>query len=113
MTYRALAAVTSKPLLRRHNTIPCINPSNEQVICNVAAAGAEDVNMAVLAARKAFDSKEYLLDNRLLFADSTSSSRSWPKLSGTERASYLRAISEKIIQRKEILSNLGIHVLIF
>ncbi|GFS17957.1 aldehyde dehydrogenase, mitochondrial-like [Elysia marginata] len=36
-------------------TIPVINPTNEEVICEVQAADKEDVDLAVAAARKAFN----------------------------------------------------------
>jgi aldehyde dehydrogenase (NAD+) len=40
-------------------TITSINPSNESEICSVFAAGAEDVDIAVAAARKAFKNPEW------------------------------------------------------
>jgi acyl-CoA reductase-like NAD-dependent aldehyde dehydrogenase len=38
------------------NTFATIDPRTEEVICEVAEANAEDVDIAVRAARKAFDS---------------------------------------------------------
>lgn len=37
------------------NRIPVINPANEEEICRIAAAGPEDVDLAVGAARRAFE----------------------------------------------------------
>ncbi|WEX90955.1 aldehyde dehydrogenase family protein [Sinorhizobium garamanticum] len=70
-----------------------INPATEEVIHKIAAATAEDVDVAVKAARRAFDKD------------------GWPKLSGAQRAKYLRAIAEGIrarqaeIARLEVLDN--------
>ncbi|MER2537349.1 MAG: aldehyde dehydrogenase family protein [Rhizobiaceae bacterium] len=70
-----------------------INPATEEVIQTIASATAEDVDIAVSAARRAFDKD------------------GWPKLSGTQRAKYLRAIAEGIrgrqaeIARLEVLDN--------
>ena len=38
-----------------HGTFETIDPSTEQVIASVAAANARDIDLAVKAARKAFD----------------------------------------------------------
>ncbi|TBC92465.1 aldehyde dehydrogenase family protein (plasmid) [Rhizobium leguminosarum] len=70
-----------------------INPATEEVIHRIAAATAEDVDLAVTAARRAFDRD------------------GWPKLTGARRASYLRAIAAGIrarqaeIARLEVLDN--------
>lgn len=56
-----------------------INPANEQIICEVAEAGEEDVDLAVKAARKAFPS--------------------WSKLPGSERGKYLFRIARLIQER--------------
>ncbi|NKL66570.1 aldehyde dehydrogenase family protein [Rhizobium leguminosarum] len=70
-----------------------INPATEEVIHRIAAATAEDVDLAVTAARRAFDRD------------------GWPKLTGAQRASYLRAIAAGIrarqaeIARLEVLDN--------
>ncbi|OWV97166.1 aldehyde dehydrogenase family protein [Rhizobium sp. R693] len=77
----------------RGGTCDVINPASEEVIQVIAAATAEDVDIAVKAARRAFD------------ADG------WPKLSGAVRARYLRAIADGIrsrqakIARLEVLDN--------
>jgi betaine-aldehyde dehydrogenase len=58
-----------------------INPSTEEVIHQAPSGTAEDVDIAVKAARKAFDEGP------------------WPRLSGAERARYLRGIAEGIRER--------------
>ncbi|MGO7511802.1 aldehyde dehydrogenase family protein (plasmid) [Rhizobium ruizarguesonis] len=74
-------------------TCEVINPATEEVIHRIAAATAEDVDLAVKAARRAFDRD------------------GWPKLTGTRRAGYLRAIADGIrarqaeIARLEVLDN--------
>lgn len=74
-------------------TCTVINPATEEVIGTIAAATAEDVDIAVKAARRAFDRD------------------GWPKLSGAQRATYLRAIADGIrarqaeIARLEVLDN--------
>ncbi|NNU63881.1 aldehyde dehydrogenase family protein [Rhizobium sp. WYCCWR 11152] len=74
-------------------TCEVINPATEEVIHRIAAATAEDVDLAVKAARRAFDRD------------------GWPKLTGAWRAGYLRAIADGIrarqaeIARLEVLDN--------
>jgi len=74
-------------------TCDVINPATEEVIQVIGAATAEDVDIAVKAARRAFDKD------------------GWPKLTGAERATYLRAIADGIrsrqaeIARLEVLDN--------
>ncbi|MGO8113008.1 aldehyde dehydrogenase family protein [Rhizobium leguminosarum] len=74
-------------------TCEVINPATEEVIHRIAAATAEDVDLAVKAARRAFDRD------------------GWPKLTGARRAGYLRAIADGIrarqaeIARLEVLDN--------
>ncbi|QND24439.1 aldehyde dehydrogenase family protein (plasmid) [Rhizobium leguminosarum bv. viciae] len=74
-------------------TCEVINPATEEVIHRIAAATAEDVDLAVKAARRAFDRD------------------GWPKLTGAQRAGYLRAIADGIrarqaeIARLEVLDN--------
>ncbi|MBA5800263.1 aldehyde dehydrogenase family protein [Rhizobium changzhiense] len=69
------------------------NPATEEVIHAIGAATAEDVDLAVKAARRAFDKD------------------GWPKLTGAQRARYLRAIANGIrarqaeIARLEVLDN--------
>jgi betaine-aldehyde dehydrogenase len=72
-----------KPI--KGGTFPIINPATEEVVHHAPAGTAEDVELAVKAARKAFDHGP------------------WPKMSGAERAKYLRAIAEGIrVRLKEI-----------
>ncbi|HEV7249458.1 MAG TPA: aldehyde dehydrogenase family protein [Shinella sp.] len=74
-------------------TFEVINPATEEVIHHIAAATATDVDAAVKAARRAFDTG------------------GWPQKTGTERARYLRAIANGIrarqaeIARLEVLDN--------
>lgn len=77
----------------RGGTADAINPATEEVIQQIAMATAEDVDVAVKAARRAFDQD------------------GWPQLSGAERAKYLRGIANGIrarqadIARLEVLDN--------
>lgn len=77
----------------RGGTFEIVNPATEEVIHKAAAASAEDVDIAVTAARRAFDKD------------------GWPKLPGRERARYLRAIADGIrarqgeIARLEVIDN--------
>ncbi|KAF7135098.1 hypothetical protein RHSIM_Rhsim08G0167700 [Rhododendron simsii] len=71
--------------------IPVINPSTEQIIGDIPAATAEDVEVAVDAARRA------LARNK---------GRDWASASGAHRAKYLRAIAAKITLRKSELAKL-------
>ncbi|XUY25649.1 aldehyde dehydrogenase family protein [Agrobacterium sp. rho-8.1] len=70
-----------------------INPATEEVIQSISMATAEDVDIAVKAARRAFDRG------------------GWPKLTGAQRAKYLYAIADGIrarqaeIARLEVLDN--------
>ncbi|MBB4226853.1 aldehyde dehydrogenase family protein [Rhizobium mongolense] len=80
-----------KPI--KGGTCEVINPATEETIQTIGAATAEDVDVAVKAARRAFDKD------------------GWPKLSGAQRAKYLRAIANGIrarqseIARLEVLDN--------
>jgi len=71
-------------------TFVVINPANEEVVDNIPAGQALDIDRAVKAARQAFDNGP------------------WPHMSGAERAVYLRAIAEKITGRVEELSRLEV-----
>lgn len=64
---------------RNGGRIPVLNPANEAVIGSIPASTAEDVNIAVEAAIAAF--------------------KSWGKLTGAQRAVYLRKISKKARHR--------------
>ncbi|GMH21454.1 hypothetical protein Nepgr_023296 [Nepenthes gracilis] len=75
----------------KKNRIPIINPSTDEIIGDIPAATAEDVEFAVAAARRA------LARNR---------GRDWASASGAYRAKYLRAIAAKITERKPELAKL-------
>ncbi|MFO7548069.1 MAG: aldehyde dehydrogenase family protein [Acidimicrobiia bacterium] len=63
---------------------PTVNPATEETLAEVAEAGAEDVDRAVRAARKAF--------------------RSWSRLPGAERSKYLFRIARMIQERSRELA---------
>uniref|UniRef100_A0A5B6ZGL6 Putative betaine-aldehyde dehydrogenase n=1 Tax=Davidia involucrata TaxID=16924 RepID=A0A5B6ZGL6_DAVIN len=71
--------------------LPIINPATEEIIGDIPAATAEDVDITVDAARRA------LARNR---------GRDWASASGAYRAKYLRAIAAKITERKYELAKL-------
>ncbi|XP_042503059.1 betaine aldehyde dehydrogenase 1, chloroplastic-like [Macadamia integrifolia] len=78
-----------EPLKRKR--IPIINPSTEEIIGDIPAATAEDVELAVDSARRAF---------------SRNKGRDWASASGAYRAKYLRAIATKVLERKSQLAKL-------
>jgi aldehyde dehydrogenase (NAD+) len=65
---------------RSGNTFPTINPASEEQLAVVAEAGEEDVDLAVTAARKAFEG-------------------GWRDLPGRERAKYLYRIARLLQER--------------
>lgn len=71
-------------------TLPVINPATEAEVHSIASATFEDVDMAVNAARRAFDND------------------GWPHLPGRERAGYLRAIAQGIRDRQGELARLEV-----
>ncbi|MEX3978360.1 aldehyde dehydrogenase family protein [Paraburkholderia sp. EG287A] len=74
-----------------HNgSFETVDPCTEQVIAKVAAATAEDVDLAVKAARKAFDEGP------------------WPRTSGAERAAVLRRIGKGIRDRLQALAEIEV-----
>ncbi|BAU73940.1 aldehyde dehydrogenase family protein [Metapseudomonas furukawaii] len=73
----------AEPLLR-----PVINPANEDLLAQVAVAGAADASAAIAAARRAFDQGD------------------WPWLGVCERASILRRIAAAIEADGEQLARL-------
>ncbi|PKA48836.1 Betaine aldehyde dehydrogenase 2, mitochondrial [Apostasia shenzhenica] len=75
----------------RGKRVPVINPANEAVIGDVPAATAEDVEIAVEAAHRAFH---------------RNGGREWSRASGAFRAKYLRAIAAKIKERSSELAKL-------
>ncbi|KAJ6801345.1 betaine aldehyde dehydrogenase 1, chloroplastic-like [Iris pallida] len=78
-----------EPLHRKR--IPVVNPSTEEIIGDIPAATAEDVDLAVAAARRA------------LYRNS---GRDWARASGAARAKFLRAIAAKIKEKKDMLAKL-------
>ncbi|KVH98878.1 Aldehyde dehydrogenase, conserved site-containing protein [Cynara cardunculus var. scolymus] len=75
----------------KKNRISVINPATEQIIGDIPAATAEDVAVAVEAARRALK---------------RNGGKEWSSASGAHRAKYLRAIASKIIEKKTELSKL-------
>ncbi|KAF6143284.1 hypothetical protein GIB67_039067, partial [Kingdonia uniflora] len=71
--------------------ISVINPSTEEIIGDIPSGTAEDVHLAVKAARRA------LTRNK---------GNEWAFASGAHRAKYLRAIAAKVTERKPILAKL-------
>lgn len=69
-------------------TITSINPTDESEITTVSAASADDVDMAVKAARKAFNDP------------------SWREISGTERGAILYKFADLLEGNKEILATI-------
>nr|WP_295826216.1 aldehyde dehydrogenase family protein [uncultured Azospirillum sp.] len=74
----------------RGGCLPVINPATEEVIHHVAAATAEDVHAAVNAAHTAFEHGP------------------WRRMSGAERAGYLRRIAAAIRDRQDALARLEV-----
>ncbi|HCU99440.1 MAG TPA: betaine-aldehyde dehydrogenase [Chloroflexi bacterium] len=70
---------------KNNNHRNTINPSNEKIIAKVADAGPDDVNLAVSAARKAYET-------------------SWSKISHSERGKYLFRIARIIQERSRELA---------
>ncbi|MEN0104974.1 MAG: aldehyde dehydrogenase family protein [Pseudomonas sp.] len=66
------------------------NPASEAVLHQVAAGDARDIDKAVAAARRAFDQGP------------------WPRLSGSERAGYLRAMADHLEARQDALIELEV-----
>ncbi|MEG4643647.1 betaine-aldehyde dehydrogenase [Paracoccus pantotrophus] len=69
-------------------TLPVIDPATEEVFHHIPAATAPDAEIAVAAAREAFDNGP------------------WPRLTGAERAKYLRAIAQGIRDRLPELAHI-------
>ena len=65
-----------------------INPATEEVICEVAEANAEDLDLAVEAARKAFSKGE------------------WAQMSGSDRAALLYKLADLLSQHQSELAHL-------
>jgi betaine-aldehyde dehydrogenase len=77
-----------KPL--NGGTFDVINPATEEVIHQAPEGSQEDIDLAVTAARRAFDTD------------------GWPKLSGRQRAVFLRAIADGIRKRQPELAILEV-----
>ncbi len=71
-------------------TFETVDPSSETTVAWVAAATAEDIDLAVQAARRAFDEGP------------------WPQMSGTVRAAVLRRIAQGIRSRQQELAELEV-----
>lgn len=71
-------------------TFETINPATEEVIGQIPAGNANDINSAVAAARVAFDQGP------------------WPKMTGTERSVYLQKMADIITERLDELSKLEV-----
>src|SRR5437868_5062412 len=69
-------------------TFPTLNPATGEVICQVAEGDKADVDLAVKAARKAFESGP------------------WPKMSASERGRLLHKLADLIEQNVEELAAL-------
>ncbi|WP_140847372.1 aldehyde dehydrogenase family protein [Paracoccus sp. FO-3] len=69
-------------------TLPVIDPATEEVFHHIPAATAPDAEAAVAAAREAFDNGP------------------WPRMTGAERAKYLRAIAQGIRDRLPELAHM-------
>ncbi|UFM66610.1 aldehyde dehydrogenase family protein [Paracoccus sp. MA] len=69
-------------------TLPVIDPATEEVLHHIPAATAPDAEIAVAAAREAFDNGP------------------WPRMTGAERAKYLRAIAQGIRDRLPELAHI-------
>ncbi len=67
------------------NPFKTINPATEEVLAEIAHANEEDVNSAVMAARKAYD-------------------KTWSKMSGRDRGKYLFRIARLIQERSRELA---------
>ncbi len=71
-------------------TFDSINPFNQEIVARVARANADDAKRAVSAARKAFDEGP------------------WTKISKEERSALIKAVSDKINEKKNELELLEV-----
>lgn len=70
-----------------HQTFASLNPYNQEKVARIARAGTADAQKAIRAAREAFDNGP------------------WPRMPLSERAAFLKAISDKINERaKELIA---------
>ncbi|XP_024181315.1 betaine aldehyde dehydrogenase 1, chloroplastic isoform X2 [Rosa chinensis] len=84
-----IAGEWREPVLKKR--IPIVNPATEDIVGDLPAATAEDVDIAVDAARMAFFSNK---------------GKDWASASGAYRAKFLRAIADMILERKSLLAKL-------
>jgi betaine-aldehyde dehydrogenase len=71
-------------------SLPVVDPATEDVFHHIPAATAADVDLAVKAARKAFDVGV------------------WPRMTGVQRGRFLRAIAERVREKKDFLARLEV-----
>src|SRR5437588_5466411 len=69
-------------------TFPTLNPATGEVICQVAEGDKADIDLAVKAARKAFEEGP------------------WPKMSAAERGRLLNKLADRIEREREELAAL-------
>src|SRR5437868_7250997 len=69
-------------------TFPTLNPATGEVICQVAEGDRADVDLAVKAARKAFEEG------------------AWPKMNASDRGRLLNKLADLIEQNKDELAAL-------
>src|SRR6516225_1048258 len=69
-------------------TFPTLNPATGEIICQVAEGDKADIDLAVKAARKAFEEGP------------------WPSMNASERGRLLMKLAEKIEENKEELAAL-------
>src|SRR5262245_57253246 len=69
-------------------TFPTVNPADGSVLTRIAKAGAEDVDLAVRAARRAFEEGQ------------------WPKMSATERGRLLYKLGDLLLARLDEVAQL-------
>src|SRR5215475_1972546 len=69
-------------------TFPTLNPATGEVICQVAEGDKADIDLAVKAARKAFEDGP------------------WPKMNASERGRLLNKLADLIEQHREELAAL-------
>ncbi|MDP4595297.1 MAG: aldehyde dehydrogenase family protein, partial [Beijerinckiaceae bacterium] len=72
------------------NMFEVVDPSNRQVVHQVAQGGAAEIDQAVAAARAAFDTGP------------------WRKMTGAERAAILRKMGDEIVARTDELARLEV-----
>src|SRR5947209_16231177 len=69
-------------------TFPTLNPATGEVICQVAEADKADVDLAVKAARRAFEQG------------------AWPRMNASDRGRFMHKLADLIEQNKEELAAL-------